>query len=180
MVQQSEAQYDLTTLRQELQFLLIYSTSPKIYYFQDISAFNNMQVPYLVFLPRVTQPMELVFIQNKAGFAQQFPQLRIVQTTPINYKFELNPEYFQAHFQPYQDIYVNSGLYQCIQFINQLTRLNEEKVMERAYLRDYFIASLDAFPVEVWLSESVSQLVEDIGQTLLVNVRGLGAGEAQT
>lgn len=140
-----------------------------------------MQVPYLVFLPRVTQPMELVFIQNKSGFAQQFPQLRIVQTTPINYKFELSPEYFQTHFQSYQDVYVNSGLYQCIQFINQLSRLNEEKVMERAYLRDYFIASLDAFPVEVWLSENVSQLVDDIGQTLLVNVRGLvpGASESQ-
>lgn len=44
--------------------------------------------------------------------------------------------------------------------------------MERAYLRDYFIASLDAFPVEVWLSETAAQLVDDIGQTLLVNVRG--------
>ena len=47
--------------------------------------------------------------------------------------------------------------------------------MERAYLRDYFIASLDAFPVEVWLSGPTSQLVDDIGQTLLVNVRGSAA-----
>ncbi|CAL5990549.1 Conserved_hypothetical protein [Hexamita inflata] len=156
-----------TVLKQELQFITIISLSPKVFYYPDSSVFNTVY-PFYVFLPRLTTPMALQLSLNK----NITDNTNCVFNTyaPLNYKFDCYNPIFKT-FQQYQDQIVNPGIMQAIVLIKNLL---QTKLFETAFLKDYFVQTLEVLPVECWVSKQCCQVIKDVGEAVYVRVEANG------